>query len=235
MNHPTLPSAIAIPNAAPDVASNAAPANGALGEVAPAPVVRERILTEATRLFSAKGYNGVSVREIVEAAGITKPTLYYYFHSKEHLFERIVLDTLDDFRRQLGIAVRQPGSVRDRLLAVCRLHLEFPKENRDRSRVVHSLYFSSERGVIPLDLDAYHRSNFELIRDLIAEGIAAGEIRAGDPWLMALAFIGSIHMFIMAILHEPSALPAGDLTPTVVDLALEGMQAATGGRNEVTS
>ena len=39
-------------------------------------IVRERIVREATRLFSARGYNGVSVREIVKAAGTPKPTLY---------------------------------------------------------------------------------------------------------------------------------------------------------------
>jgi len=40
-------------------------------------------------LFSEKGYEGVSVNELVEAAGITKPTLYYYFGSKEGLFNAV--------------------------------------------------------------------------------------------------------------------------------------------------
>ena len=55
-------------------------------EVVAAPGVREKVLREATRLFAAKGFNGVSIREICEAVAITKPSLYYYFPSKADLF-----------------------------------------------------------------------------------------------------------------------------------------------------
>ena len=43
---------------------------------------RELLLNTALELFHAKGYDAVGVQEIVEKAGVTKPTLYYYFGSK---------------------------------------------------------------------------------------------------------------------------------------------------------
>lgn len=51
---------------------------------------KEQIVNKALALFAAKGYEGVGVQEICEAAGITKPTLYYYFRSKRGLLEYIV-------------------------------------------------------------------------------------------------------------------------------------------------
>ena len=42
------------------------------------PVARH-IARAAARLFAERGYDATSVREIVEAAGVAKPTLYYYF------------------------------------------------------------------------------------------------------------------------------------------------------------
>ena len=51
--------------------------------------VKQTIIDKALELFSAKGYEGVSVLELAEAAGITKPTLYYYFGSKEGVFEAV--------------------------------------------------------------------------------------------------------------------------------------------------
>ena len=48
---------------------------------------RERILQCALELFYAKGYDAVGVQEIAQKAGITKPTLYYYFGSKYGLLE----------------------------------------------------------------------------------------------------------------------------------------------------
>ena len=47
------------------------------------------IADTAIYLFSIKGYDGVSVQEICDAAEITKPTLYYYFKSKRGLLEYI--------------------------------------------------------------------------------------------------------------------------------------------------
>ena len=48
---------------------------------------RDHILDCALRLFAARGYDAVGVQEIVELAGLTKPTLYHYFGSKRGLLE----------------------------------------------------------------------------------------------------------------------------------------------------
>jgi TetR/AcrR family transcriptional regulator len=50
------------------------------------------ILDIALNLFSRKGYESVGIQEIVTEAGITKPTLYYYFKSKQGLLEAIVAE-----------------------------------------------------------------------------------------------------------------------------------------------
>lgn len=48
------------------------------------------LLKTAEKLFARKGYDAVGVQEIVETAGVTKPTLYYYFGSKRGLLAEIV-------------------------------------------------------------------------------------------------------------------------------------------------
>jgi AcrR family transcriptional regulator len=62
-------------------------------EAADHPDTREALTRSAARLFAERGYDAVSVREIVEAAGVTKPALYYYFGNKEGL-ARAVLDEM---------------------------------------------------------------------------------------------------------------------------------------------
>ena len=44
---------------------------------------KEVLLQVALDLFHAKGYDAVGIQEIVDKAGVTKPTLYYYFGSKK--------------------------------------------------------------------------------------------------------------------------------------------------------
>ena len=50
---------------------------------------KERIISVAIDLFAQKGFDAVSLREIAEAAGIRKATLYYYFASKDQILENI--------------------------------------------------------------------------------------------------------------------------------------------------
>lgn len=56
---------------------------------------RERIRTVAMELFSERGYEKTSLREIAERLGVTKAALYYHFRTKED----IVVSLSDDLRR----------------------------------------------------------------------------------------------------------------------------------------
>src|SRR5215211_7966667 len=58
---------------------------------------RALILDRALGLFAARGYDAVGVQEIVEAAGVTKPTLYHYFGSKRGLLEALVAEHAGEF------------------------------------------------------------------------------------------------------------------------------------------
>lgn len=54
---------------------------------------KQRILDKALELFSAKGYDSVSVGEIAKAVGIKAPSLYNHFPSKQAIFDAIVEST----------------------------------------------------------------------------------------------------------------------------------------------
>ncbi len=60
--------------------------------------MQQKIIREAVKLFSDKGYHGTSMRDIMKAADCTQPTLYYYFDSKHALFQESVLG---EFRRMM--------------------------------------------------------------------------------------------------------------------------------------
>ena len=81
-----------------------------------APDVRTRILVEATRLFASRGYDGTSIQEIAEAAGVTRPTLVYHYGSKEQLRDEVLGTMLSRWRDELPrvLAAAQTGSDRFR-------------------------------------------------------------------------------------------------------------------------
>ncbi len=50
---------------------------------------RERILEAAEALFHRQGYAHTTMEQIVQALGVTKPYVYYYFHNKQEIFETL--------------------------------------------------------------------------------------------------------------------------------------------------
>ena len=56
------------------------------------PQRREQILRAATELFSQGGYHGVTVDAIAQKAGISKGNLYWYFKSKQEIFQLLFED-----------------------------------------------------------------------------------------------------------------------------------------------
>ncbi len=58
---------------------------------------RSRIFLTAAELFADYGYDKVSIRQICEAVGIRKPTLYYYFKDKETLLLEMI-----NFSKKVG-------------------------------------------------------------------------------------------------------------------------------------
>jgi AcrR family transcriptional regulator len=62
---------------------------------------RERLLDHATTLFSLKGYDGVSTRDISKAAGTTLPSIAHHFGSKEGLYQAVLATIADHMAQAL--------------------------------------------------------------------------------------------------------------------------------------
>ena len=55
---------------------------------------RDRILDVALELFTEKGYDKVSLREVAERVGVTKAALYYHFASKDDILRTLIAPVL---------------------------------------------------------------------------------------------------------------------------------------------
>jgi TetR/AcrR family transcriptional regulator len=121
----------------------------ALGSVA------RHIARSAAKLFAERGYDATSVREIVEAAGVAKPTLYYYFRSKEGLAQALLavpLTGLVTTLRQLVTTEADPIQCMQRVVAA---HYDFCREDPDRARFIYGLFFGPMRSEVAGDLEPF--------------------------------------------------------------------------------
>ena len=104
--------------------------------------VARHIAKAAARLFASRGYDATSVREIVEAAGVTKPTLYYHYGSKEGLAQALVIDPLTRLREAIGAHLESSEVDPIGLISgLFEIHFEFCREDPDRTRFIYALFF----------------------------------------------------------------------------------------------
>jgi TetR/AcrR family transcriptional regulator len=80
-----------------------------------APLRREAILDEATRLFAERGYEGTSMGDLADVVGVRKASLFHHFESKETLYEAVLARLLEKVGQTIKVAVLAPGSFEERL------------------------------------------------------------------------------------------------------------------------
>lgn len=139
----------------------------------------DRILNKALNLFASKGYDATSVREICEAAEITKPTLYHFYGSKEGVYRALVEGALDECRQRLVRQVQAPGSPRDRLKGIARDYFAFARERRELMRFIFALIHNPTRSAPPTDFPHFYEEVVALIARVVEEGVAEGSLGPG--------------------------------------------------------
>ncbi len=113
------------------------------------------IARAAARLFAERGYDATSVREIVEAAGVAKPTLYYYFRSKEGLAQALLsvpLTNLVAEVRKIVTSVEDPVRC---LEQVVEAQYAFCRDDPDRGRFIYALLFGPLGAEIAGELEPF--------------------------------------------------------------------------------
>ena len=187
--------------------------------------VRDRLLCAAVELFARKGYSATTVREIVDAAGVTKPVLYYHFGSKEGVFLALMGDALRTFEAALVAGLDAEGSARDRIVRVLGDALDLIVANLDMVRMVHSVLFGPPQGAPFFDFEAFHRRFIGTLSTILEGGIERSELRAGDAEDMAYAIFGAFDVCQgMILLHPGSGFDRRRLE-RVLDVVFNGLLA----------
>lgn len=78
---------------------------------------RQRIKYEAKMLFAKEGYSGFSMGNLALACEKNKATLYYYYPSKQELYNEIVMETLTEFQTHIGTSTLPQGTAHEQIKA----------------------------------------------------------------------------------------------------------------------
>ena len=191
--------------------------------VPPDETVRERLLTCATKLFTRKGYTATTVREIVAAAKVTKPVLYYYFRNKEGIYIELIRGAFAKFGALLDASRTQRGSATERLLHLSDQVFSLFMENIEVARLMYSIYYGPPQGAPFFDFDTYHIKFHDAIRRLVKEGIRKGEFHTGNANDMMWALLGAVNVAMEVRLCHPEIGMERKRLVRILRLILQGI------------
>lgn len=177
---------------------------------------KTRILEKALELFSAQGYDAVSVDQIARAAGIKAPSLYNHFPGKRAIFDAILKSTAARYAAdtdRIDIHVQNAAQdiqvftdiSEDALFDKVRQIFEYSLHNETISRFRRMMtieqFRSPELAALYSErftdrMVSYHAGIFRAL-------IAAGEIRADDPEDLAMLYVAPILTLIGICDRQP--------------------------------
>ena len=179
----------------------------------------ERILSTALDLFAIKGYDATAVREICEAAGITKPTLYHFFGSKDGVLQALVQTGFRQYRAIVDAAMDTPGSYKDRVKVLARSVFESASSKPLFWRFIHSVIWAPPGTALPQtdSCTQFYDGVVGVLAAAAENAVARGEIAPGPMGARMLILMGAIGEaatgFVIAGKH--------DLTPELADEIVE--------------
>ncbi len=149
----------------------------------------ERVLDCARRLFVANGYHRVSIPDIVRESGVSTGAIYNIFGNKENLARVLHQNTLEAFLAGFRERLLGRETTYEKLRAFA--ELVFDLTESDPGMMEYLLFMRHAEfmdGAPPVCLT----EPFKLVREIVIEGIARGEIKDGDFFVSAVSYTGAI-------------------------------------------
>ena len=192
-----------------------------------------KIMNAAEHLFLQRGYKAVSINDIIKAAEVTKPTLYYYFADKEELFVQMGLSVLADMGERLNRVLWASATTAYRLESLADVLMD--DRDTDMRLMRHEMLAHLGPGQRARLSRAFYLHMFAPVVRVMEQGLASGDLAHYSAVSLAKMFMGMAESF-QEFAHL-SATPAdsrhnaffepSDLSSKVlVDLFLHGVSNA---------
>ncbi len=192
-----------------------------------------RILDSADTLFCEAGFDGTSIRDIAQRAEVNKALVFYYFNTKEELFQKVVERYYAEHQKALEAAFGSGDRLEDRVHRLIDAYLDYVEEHRGFPRLMQSCVVSRNSA----DIDLVRRGMAPLLewteRALSEVTPVEGPLAARHFFL---TFSGAVINFFT---HGPLLTPIWGVEPTskqgiterrehlhwLVDVILAGLEA----------
>lgn len=185
---------------------------------------REAILRAAIKVFASKGYFNSKVADIAGEAGIADGTVYLYFKSKDEIlhsiFDRAMAEFIADGKKELA----EMDNPAEKLRKIAELHLERLGADRDLAIVFQVELRGSTKFMREFSAAGFGEY-LEIIRETIAEGQKAGDLRPDIKAITAAkVFYGALDEMVTNWILSKRSYHLAPMAGEVLKVFFGGMQ-----------
>jgi len=187
---------------------------------------RKQIIEAAGRVFAKVGFEKATMNDIAREAGYGKASLYFYFKSKDEIFDALISSEMKKRTQAISRILsgkEDPVTKLDRFIDDTFEHIQ---SRSDFIRIFHS----EQQRVYAL-ADEKFRSMFETARQtmikqlvtVISAGIESGQFRKIAPEIGAIVFLGALSSTVVHWFHGRQKISLEDYKTQIMDILLKGI------------
>ena len=153
---------------------------------------REKIVNSAITLFSRKGFDGASIRQISIESGMSVPMIYYYFKNKEGYYVALAEHLLMFARSSIADLIDPQRSLRENLLEFAKFRIRFVRENSGMANAFISVMMDPNIGQLIQHLHSeFDVMRLEFIDPMFDRAVARGEIKSDTDRYAVMLMLNS--------------------------------------------
>ena len=184
--------------------------------------VLRSVVDVATELFTAQGYAGTSLDEIVRGARVTTGALYHHFSGKQALFESVFEQVEEQAAKDIHRAVRGSRDPWEKALGGLRAFLDVLQEPRYRRIVIAD-------GPAVLGYEKYReqeeRTTFGIVQEIVSAVLASYELEPSMVETFSRVFFGAMSAAGAAVSSAEDTHKAGAEVEAAIAYILAGLRA----------
>ena len=183
---------------------------------------RTRIILTARKIFSHYGFRKTTMEEISRALKMGKSSIYYYFVSKEEIFEAVVLYEANQLRRQLTQAIKEVDSPPDKLRNYIYVRMRAFAELSNYYNAVFDKNLDHFEFIEKIR-SRYDREELAILRLLVYVGSTRGVFRVRDSEYAAMAIQTMLKGMEVPLFWRKRETDINDRLEAILNLIFNGI------------
>lgn len=163
-------------------------------------LLRNEIISTAQKLFQQYGLQKTTMEDIARAMGKGKSTLYYYYKSKEEIFDAVLRLEMNDVYQVSKAAVQQAGTASEKLKAYFSISFQIAKSKTNLYRMVVAEIAVQDLSRIHPIVKELNAKSVEMVENIFISGFVSGEFcdeLRGEVHLLAYSMVSAMRSLVL--------------------------------------